>query len=84
MELPQSFSVEEKKQATAHSVANHTTLLEGTKRIFAVFKEHTNALCDLTHQQEKIDGHFTFSECQVDRVDEKTLGKVEEHWIDAN
>ena len=66
MEVPQGFAIEEEKQGTANSIANHTALLESTKWSFAILEEHTHALRNLTHQQEKINAHFTLSECQVD------------------
>ena len=84
MEIPQGFSVKEEKQATGHSVANHTTLLECTKWFFAVLHQHCHALGDLTQQQEKINTHFALSECQENRVYKEALGEVEEHWIRAN
>ena len=84
MVLPQGSTIEEEKQAAGHSVANHTTLLEGTKWFLAVLEKHSHALSNLAHQQEQIDDHFSLSERQVYWVDKETLEKVEEHWIGTN
>ena len=65
MIVPQGLSIEEEKQGAAHSIANHTTLLEGTKWVLAVLEEHGQTLSDLPHQQKEIEEHFALSECQV-------------------